>query len=637
MRISLVPMLNLPGDHQLLFTVTQAYVPLGILSLVSCLRRDGFRDVGVPDLNYEIDRRRIPLDGDFYDSCVDILLESDADVYGFGTTCGDYLYALNMAERIKAIKKDAVILFGGPQATIFANETLERFPYVDFVLSGESEASLPRLASLLDAGEDLSACQGLTYRQRDGSVRSIPSSPGLEDMDELPFPAYDLYRDVLYESEETIPLDVGRGCPFSCTFCSTNLFWKKSYRIKSADRLISEIRTLMDDYHVRRFQFPHDMFTFNKDKVMEFCNAIVRENIDIDWLCSARIDCVDEELIGAMKAAGCFRIHYGIETGSEAMQKKIQKHLKLKDVHATIDKTLELGIRPKCTFMVGFPDETMEELRETVDLFTNLNSYFRTEAYLGQIACLPATPIYEEHSDKLSFDDFVTNDFVCNILIDDDAKKLILAHKDLFSAYYHLETEFIERNLLKFMSVLRLVAFDYARTLTLLAAELGPVDELYECWEDWSRANGVEITLEWYIDQEKVMVDFRKFVLSLVEGGRLKSPYVINVMEYEAMIFTFNVMVEKFDAHSRIKRTKGERILSAKGMEVPDGFEVDAPKPVVREFDYNMLQLMEGLEQGSPEDVRKERTLHLFHAKDQVGVHVMAFSNEVADEALSRA
>jgi radical SAM superfamily enzyme YgiQ (UPF0313 family) len=630
MRIALVPMLNLPGDHQLLFTVTQPYVPLGILSLVSCLRREGWPDVVVPDLNYEVERRRLQLDSSFYDACVEILLESEADIYGFGTTCGDYLYALNFAKRIKAVRKDAVILFGGPQATIFADETLERFPFVDFVLSGESEASLPRLAALLHAGGELATCPGLTYRH-DGTVRTTPRSTTLVDMDDLPFPAYDLYRDVLYESEDTIPLDVGRGCPFSCTFCSTSLFWKRTYRLKSATKLLGEIRTLMHDYHVRRFQFPHDMFTFDKRKVLAFCNAIVEANIDIDWLCSARIDCVDDELLSAMKAAGCFRIHYGIETGSESMQRRIQKHLKLADVHDTIDKTLDHGIRPKCTFMVGFPDETMEELRETVDLFADLNSYFRTEAYLGQIACLPATPLYESQGDTLEFDDFITNDFVCNMLIDDEAKTLITTHKDMFSAYYHLKTEFIGRDLLKFISVLRLVAFDYPRTLTLLASELGLIDELYDYWREWSRTHRIRITLSWYVDQVRVMEDFKQFVLYLVGKRRIESPYIADVMEYEAMLFTFNVKVEQFDSQRRIRRLKGERILSDKGCHPASAPQVDAPTPVVKEFDYNMLKLMTGLERGSPEEVGKERTVHLFHAKDHVGVHVMTFSNEAAN------
>src|SRR5262249_8992500 len=121
------------------------------------------------------------------------------------------------------------------------------------------------------------------------------------------------------------PLELGRGCPFSCTFCSTNDFFRRRFRLKSPAHMIAEMRRVKETYGIDSFELVHDMFTVDRKRVVEFCEALIASQEEFTWGCSARTDCVDEELIAFMARAGCRGIFFGIETGSRRMQRIIDK------------------------------------------------------------------------------------------------------------------------------------------------------------------------------------------------------------------------------------------------------------------------------------------------------------------------
>ena len=139
-------------------------------------------------------------------------------------------------------------------------------------------------------------------------------------------PAYDLYphiKDCIYA-----PLEAGRGCPFACSFCSTNDFFRRRFRLKSPEVLVGQMRRMKERYGIQTFDLVHDMFTVDRKKVVAFCEVVESSGHKFHWNCSARTDCIDDGLISHMARAGCIGVFFGIDTGSERMQKVINKGLK---------------------------------------------------------------------------------------------------------------------------------------------------------------------------------------------------------------------------------------------------------------------------------------------------------------------
>ena len=150
-------------------------------------------------------------------------------------------------------------------------------------------------------------------------------------------------------------LELGRGCPFACTFCSTNDFFRRNFRLRTPERVIADMRTIAAKYGIRSFALVHDMFTVDRRKVAGFCDAMIASGEGFQWSCSARTDCVDEQLLALMASAGCRGIFYGIEAGSVRMQKIIDKHLDPARAEEVIDLTEQLGMRTTVSLITGFP------------------------------------------------------------------------------------------------------------------------------------------------------------------------------------------------------------------------------------------------------------------------------------------
>src|SRR5205809_1059956 len=132
---------------------------------------------------------------------------------------------------------------------------------------------------------------------------------------------------VVTPGRDTAALELGRGCPFACTFCSTNDFFRRNFRLRSPNRMLQDMRVIASTYAIRDFELVHDMFTVDRRRVAAFCEAMITSREEFTWSCSARTDCIDEELLELMARAGCRGIFFGVESGSERMQKIIDKHL----------------------------------------------------------------------------------------------------------------------------------------------------------------------------------------------------------------------------------------------------------------------------------------------------------------------
>src|SRR6516225_9712515 len=308
------------------------HAPIGILSLAAVVEARGItpRILDLNRLHFEHSwpsrhqYRRV----DFCSFTVGKLSSFELDVVGLSTMCSTYPLSLRIARELKRARPWLTIVLGGPQASVVDTLTLEAFPFVDVVVRGEAEETFPRVLDALKGKDQLKDVPGITFRDR-GKVIRNPNAPVIADLDSLPLPAFHLYPGM--EKGRYIPLEMGRGCPFSCMFCSTNDFFRRRFRLKSPWRLLEQMTFLAHAYGITRFDLIHDMFTVDRRRVIDFCETLLRSGTAFAWNCSARTDCVDEELVALMSKAGCRGIFFGIETGSPRMQKIIDKGLDLND------------------------------------------------------------------------------------------------------------------------------------------------------------------------------------------------------------------------------------------------------------------------------------------------------------------
>ena len=379
----------------------------------------------------------------FIRDTVDEILRRQPKCVSFYTLWPDYHIMLRIARELKLSAPHIITVFGGPQASCTAEVTLNTMDYVDYMNTGEGENTVvPLFRAILRGEGNLNGIPGLHYR-KDGQLFHNYEQVPLCDLNELP--RWD-ERLLLPQSEQRMrgkyyfmPIDVGRGCPYSCTFCCTSYFWRRVYRLKTPERITSEIRYYYEKFGIRSFWFAHDAFTINKAMVEQICDRILEEKLPIVWRCSARLDCVSEELILKMKRAGMIQMELGVETGSPRMQKLINKNLDLVRARRIISFLLKEKIRIGLFFMYGFPQETEEDLNQTLELVFSLIDEGVPYTSMSYCKFCPNTNLTETYFDQMVFDPEVKMNTV-GVYGYEEEEPLFRAHKELFPFYYHVNT-----------------------------------------------------------------------------------------------------------------------------------------------------------------------------------------------------
>lgn len=375
----------------------------------------------------------------FLQDTLKLVAEHTPKIVSFYTRCDVYHIVIRMAQYIKREHPDCYIVFGGPQSDITARETLEQISWVDYVCRGEGENTVyPFFASLLK-GEPDHSVPGLAYREGD-QVQLNPKPEMIADLDVLPVMDYSLLKvkgDL--KEKKAFRIDVGRGCPFACTFCSTKSFWGRKYRVKSPERIVYEMQDIYDKYGATGFAFAHDMFTLNRQKVIETCRLMKDLPFKVRWGCSARLDCIDPELIDIMADSGMYSIYMGIETGSPRMQQLINKKLNLDRAVELAAYLKEKNIKCYASFIFGFPEETEEDLSQTMALMAKLMALKSVDVQAHLCAFLAGTELTERYKSQLVPAE-VYSDQTCTIAID-ECMDLIQDHPDLFWQMMDYKTE----------------------------------------------------------------------------------------------------------------------------------------------------------------------------------------------------
>ncbi len=421
----------------------------------------------------------------FFPFVVKHLKSLSFDVFGFSSICGSFPLTLRLAREVKRLNPNARIILGGPQASVVDVATMSAFPFVDFIVRGEADETFPALLKALShtiAGE-WENIPGITFRRGNNVIRN-KNAPAIENLDRLPLPAIDLDPDL--KGRGGIHLEVGRGCPFACTFCSTNDFFRRNFRLKSAEEMIREMKLIKKEYGISYFSLIHDMYTVDRKKVVAFCEALLECGEEFTWGCSARTDCIDDELIGLMAKAGCRGIFFGIETGSPRMQYVVNKRLDLVEAMERIRCADGHGIKMAVALIIGFPEETRDDLRDTVHFFIDSLRFDNAEPQVSLLAPLAGTPIYEEYKDRLFFDHIYSSMSHQGWRQDPVEVEMIKDYPDIFPNFYAIPTMWLDRGYLKEVLDFMMYTASWFRWLPVaLVQDSGDFLEVFDRWRSW--------------------------------------------------------------------------------------------------------------------------------------------------------
>jgi len=314
---------------------------------------------------------------------------------------------------------------------------MNKFADFDVLVRGEAEETIVPLLDALDSGKELSAIPGISYRDGSRVCRSTVDA-GVMDVDRLRMAAFHAYP-ISDLGLGSMRVEAGRGCPFHCTFCSTATFFGRKYRVKAARKLVSELKALHRDYNITEFSLQHDLFTVNRRKVFEFCEEV--RPCSFSWTCSARIDCVDSELLREMARSGCHGIYFGVETGSSKLQELVKKRLDISLLTPTLTNAKEVGINVTTSFITGFPDETLSDLEATLDCLDRCHRISPTTTCL-QLHLLTPEPgilLYEENKSRLLYDGHISDFNFPTLAADESA--MLRGNPDIFMNHHFYDTK----------------------------------------------------------------------------------------------------------------------------------------------------------------------------------------------------
>jgi|KBSSwiStaDraftv2_1062776.scaffolds.fasta_scaffold59879_3 radical SAM superfamily enzyme YgiQ (UPF0313 family) len=364
--------------HPPLNASSEVTPPLGLCTLAAWLKSQGHQ-VRILDLDLEIKGR--PDGQATYLRLLDnALRDFSPAAAGITSMYNNSLQAERMVQAVKNYDSSIVTIAGGSHFGALGRQALLRIPELDYAIEGEGEQSFSRLLTALETGASVMEIPRLQYRV-DGELRANPAN-GLMDLGELPPVWSSLGGSIdLMRYAQTVPdnvdrrtvyIEAGRGCPFACTFCATAPFWERRYRVKPVEQIIAEIRFLYEEYGYNGFMLVHDLLTVDKKFINSFSDAMMDSKLPVEWMVNHRTDINLHGLLPKMKSAGCWAMFFGVESASDRLQKEMRKGLKRDDVVSTITSLSDLGITSTCSFVIGFPDETAEELSRTISLGAEL-------------------------------------------------------------------------------------------------------------------------------------------------------------------------------------------------------------------------------------------------------------------------
>ncbi len=375
------------GDEFPLGKFKVATMPLGMCYLASVLEFRGFR-AQILDMSMakqSVMMRRLQSK----------LADEKPEVVGITSMSNNFSVAVKIAQAVKLWRPQSTVVMGGVHATFLHKELLSTIPEVDVVVRYEGEITMLELVRALEENNPLQNVKGISFKKA-GEVISNPFRERIKNLDQLPYPDYrslePSVEDYLGDSKKrNFPVLTTRGCPFGCIYCSTMAFNGRTYRARSVASVVGELQYLMDEYRMNDVSFVDDNFTMQKDRVFSLCSEI--KKLGITWGCSARVDQISEELLTAMRDAGCTDVFFGIESASQRVLDTIRKGFTIEQAKTTVKTAEKLGIKTHCSFIIGLPGESKRTLQNMIKFIEETKPSGRVLP--NELDILPGTELFE--------------------------------------------------------------------------------------------------------------------------------------------------------------------------------------------------------------------------------------------------
>lgn len=326
--------------------------------------------------------------------------------------------AYRVARLCKDLDPEIKTIFYGFYPTRFPGRVLIK-EEVDFVVKGEGEITTAKLLSALENGDNIDHVEGISFR-RGGKIVNNQQREHIKDLDVLPFPAYHHLPMAKYKACPTsrkkrrqMIVQSSRGCPFNCYLCTSPLFSRRQWRAHSPEYMVDNLDFLNKKYGIDDFHFRDELFTVNRDRVVQFCSLLKKRKKNYSWNCYATFNAIDRDLIQLMKSAGCDQLNLGVETGSEQIlgeYKKITRGM----VQDGVNAMKEIGMESRLFFIIGPPSKTKQDVEQTIDFALKLNPDYALFS--------PSTPYPgSDYYDRLAQKGSELPDFERNLFVDNEA------------------------------------------------------------------------------------------------------------------------------------------------------------------------------------------------------------------------
>ncbi len=412
------------------------YYPLGLSSIGPVIESCGV-EVVYFDINIELEKKK--QSNSTYINAAIAILKYKPDYVGFMTRCDILPRVLLCAKLIKVYNSKIKIILGGSGVSTIEKEVLEKFRYVDLIIRGEGENTVKEL---FDGGKlcsNIYNINGIAFADKKG-IYFTSKRELIMNLDDLPYPKRLINKSV--SDKKSIYIEAGRGCPYNCSFCSTSLFWERKYRVKTPSRLLNEIENMyLKGYE--HFILIHDNLAVSIEYINALKNEFVQRNLPVTWSCSTRVDLVNEEKLSCMSQAGCTKIYFGIESGSQEQQRKIGKNLNVDVIMEKLFLCKKYKIISTRSFIIGFEGETSNDINSTLELAIRTTSVGQGTTQLHYLIPIAGTKATNAGKNKLVFDEKLITFLATRsdkIFIDDEERKLILDNPMIFSSFYKINS-----------------------------------------------------------------------------------------------------------------------------------------------------------------------------------------------------
>ena len=393
-----------------------ANLPLGLMYIAAVLDEAGIKtkilDAFITDLSFrkigDITEVGMP-----YEKIKEEILRIKPEIVGIANPFTSQAeHAIRVADIVKEIDQNILTVVGGPHVTVVPAEFLEETKNVDIIVIGEGEYTMLDIVGFFEGTKKIDDIQGIAHRRDKKAVINSPRKFN-NKLDELPYPAYHLVdmeqylnpKKIEYRSFQNRALSMitSRGCPFNCSFCSVHLHMGKTFRAHSIDYVVNHIEHVVNKYRVKTIYFEDDNLTFDLKRFEAICDKIIEKNIKFQWETpnGVRADCLTLELLKKMKRTGCQSVFVGVESGDQyVLDNIIGKNLKLKNVIEFAKMCKKIGLKTGAFYIIGFPGETKQSMRNTVEFALMLKRKYDVGMHLLFATPSFGTRLYKECKKK---------------------------------------------------------------------------------------------------------------------------------------------------------------------------------------------------------------------------------------------